>query len=346
MIERRDGRCTDRKTLEHIRINAIERWKAGERPLDIIRGTGFCETTIYKWITRCKKGGLEALYSTKASGAEAKLSESQQNRLKELIVGKDPSRYGFESNLWTRRIIAELIKKEYDISMGLTQVGVLLAKLKITPQKPTREAKEQDPETVREWKEVKFPAILEEARTNNAELFFWDEAGYRLDDQVGRTWGQRGKTPVVKCTGKRARTNSAIAMSINGAFWFEEFDGNLNSDRFCEILDRFMKTRRGNVVLIMDKHPTHTSKATNEHIDKYGSRLKVEPLPGYSPELNPVEYVNHYAKANGPRKQLPLDKFDLSKIVQRTLGALKGAIQMVKSFFNHEKLDYINIDIT
>lgn len=173
--------------------------------------------------------------------------------------------------------------------------------------------------------------------------FFLDETGFRLDDQVGRTWGQCGQTPVVKCTGKRGRTNSIIAMSLTGAFWFQEFGGNLNSDKFCDLLDQFMGTRRRNVVLITDKHPAHTSKATTEYIDNFGHRLTVHFLPGYSPELNPVEYINHFAKMTGPRTQLPLDKADLSEIVQQTLGSLKGAFKKVKNFFNHKELKYIKI---
>jgi len=220
---------------------------------------------------------------------------------------------------------------------------VLLAKLEITPQKPVRQAREQDPEEVKEWKDEKFPEILVDAKNSGAEVFFLDETGFRLDDQVGRTWGQCGETPVVKCTGKRGRTNGIIAMSLTGAFWYEEFGGNLNSERFCELLDQFMKTRRKKVVLITDRHPTHTSKATTEHINNMGHRLTVHFLPSYSPELNPVEYVNHFVKKTGPRKKLPRDKIHLSEIVQRSLGSLKGAFGKIKRFFKHKELDYIHL---
>lgn len=224
----------------------------------------------------------------------------------------------------------------------MTAIGTLLAKLEITPQKPLRRAYEQDPKAVEKWRKEDFPKIRSKAQCIGAEIIFWDEAGYRLDDQVGRTWGRKGKTPVVKCTGKRGRTNSVIAMSTQGAFWFEEFSENLNSGKFCELLDRFMKTRRKKVILIMDRHPTHVSKATTEHIKLYGDKLDVQFLPGYAPELNPVEYVNHYAKKESPRKRLPENKQQLSKIVCETLESLKGAFRKVKRFFEHRELEYIH----
>ena len=126
MITKRDGRKMDRGTLEYIRKNAVERWLAGERPLDIIRDIGFCDTTIYKWINRYAQGGMEALSATKAPGAESRLSTSQKDQIKSLIVGKEPIEYDFEYNLWTRQIISELIKKEFSVDLGLTQVLSLI----------------------------------------------------------------------------------------------------------------------------------------------------------------------------------------------------------------------------
>jgi len=160
--------------MEYVRINSIKRWLEGETPLDIIRSVGgYCDTTIYKWIELYQEGGWDALRSTKATGAKCKLSDSQQLQLKTMIVGKAPSDYDMEYHLWTRQIVAELIKLKFDIEIGLTQVGLLLKKLEITPQKPVRQAHEKDPEEVEKWKEETYPAILAEARVHDAEIFFF-----------------------------------------------------------------------------------------------------------------------------------------------------------------------------
>jgi len=338
MTDEVDGRKTDRKLMEKIRIDSVRRWAAGELPLDIIRGTNYCETTIYKWINIYKEFGEEGLRSKKAPGAKSRLSKESKDELKNVIVGGEPNEVGFESSLWTRQIIQELIKKTYKVDLGLSQIGKILLELKLTPQKPVREPREQDPEAVEEWLNQTLPSILETAERTDSEVFFMDEAGYRLDDQVGRTWGERGQTPVVKSTGKRARTNSFTAISKNGAFWSTLFDGNLNSDKFCYMLDEFMKTRKRNVILIMDRHPTHTSKKSTTHYATFGEKLTVHMLPGYSPELNPVEYVNHYVKKTGPRKHLAQNIEELIDSVETALWKLKGAFKMVKSFFAHEKL--------
>lgn len=342
MVTRRDGRSLDRSILEYVRINSIERWLNGEPPQSIIQTTGLCHTTIYKWIHSYQTGGMGALQASSAPGNPPKLSDKQCAQLRPLIVGKDPRQYGFDFGLWTRRLIVDLIQEKFGISIGLTAVGALLARLEITPQKPLRRAYERDPEAIKEWKDQRYPRLKKDAQREGREIIYWDEAGYRLDDQVGRTWGAKGQTPEVAATGKRGRTNSAVAMSEQGAFWYEEFTNNLNAETFSELIKRFMRTRRKKVLLIIDQHPAHTAKAAQSHLASYGEKLRVEFLPGYAPELNPVEYVNQYAKSQGPRKHLPENRQELSAIVRATLDGLKGAFMKVKAFFGHKELAFMH----
>ncbi|WP_287758252.1 helix-turn-helix domain-containing protein, partial [Acidiphilium sp.] len=53
----RDGRSFDHRSLETIRLMAIERVREGERPSAVIASYGFCRTTIYKWLRAAKAPG-------------------------------------------------------------------------------------------------------------------------------------------------------------------------------------------------------------------------------------------------------------------------------------------------
>ena len=67
---KRDGRTLDHKTLEEIRLMAVERVRDGEKPSGVIAAYGFSRTTIYRWL-QASSGpgkGLEALRSTRATG--------------------------------------------------------------------------------------------------------------------------------------------------------------------------------------------------------------------------------------------------------------------------------------
>jgi hypothetical protein len=47
---RRDGRSFDHRTLEAIRLMAVERVRDGDRPSSVIASFGFNRTTIYRWL--------------------------------------------------------------------------------------------------------------------------------------------------------------------------------------------------------------------------------------------------------------------------------------------------------
>jgi hypothetical protein len=62
---KRDGRSFDHRTLEAIRLMAVERVREGELPSSVVASYGFSRTAIYKWIKAASTPGigLEALRS-------------------------------------------------------------------------------------------------------------------------------------------------------------------------------------------------------------------------------------------------------------------------------------------
>ena len=79
----RDGRSFDHKTLESIRMMAVERVREGERASSVISSYGFNRTTIYKWLAvACDRGkGLSALRSRPATGRPRTLSPRQEKQV-------------------------------------------------------------------------------------------------------------------------------------------------------------------------------------------------------------------------------------------------------------------------
>ena len=128
---KRDGRTLDRKTLEAIRLMAVERVREGESASQVIEAYGFNRTTIYKWIQAALRPGvgIKALRSTKATGRPRSLTSRQESQVFRWINGRDPRQYGLDFGLWTRAVVAELIRKKFKVTLGLTAVGELLAKL-------------------------------------------------------------------------------------------------------------------------------------------------------------------------------------------------------------------------
>ena len=240
-----DGRTLDHKTLEHLRITAVRRVvQDGDAPSEVIASMGLYRTSIYRWLNGYEEGGWEALVEKIAQGPEPKLEERQRQQVKRWILGKDPRQYGFDFGLWSRRIVQALLREKMGIQLGLTAVGRLLAQLEITPQKPLRRAYERDPAAVEQWRLETYPKLKRRAKRLGAKIFFLDEAGFQSDPPLGRTYGLKGHTPVVKTSGQRQSINVISALNARGEFWAATYTGKLDAMAFVAFLSNFMKSQR------------------------------------------------------------------------------------------------------
>jgi len=336
-----DGRTLDHKALEHIRKVAVKRVvEDGEAPSEVMKSLGLCRTSIYPWLRRYKDQGLEALVEKISQGPEPRLSEKQRQQVRRWILGKDPRQHGFDFGLWTRRIVQTLILEKMGVELCLTSVGKLLASLDITPQKPLRRAYERDPKAVQHWLEEVYPKLKKRAKRLGAKIFFLDEAGFQSDPPLGRTYGLKGKTPVVTTSGQRQSINVISAVNARGEFWAATYDSKLNAESFILFLQDFMKRRQGKVFLIVDGHPSHTAKAVARYVEGLGGRLELHRLPAYAPDLNPDEFVWSHMKKNGVSKKPLKQNEALRDRVEADLLAIKANPELVRSFFRAESVAY------
>jgi len=336
-----DGRSLDHGTLEHLRILAVKRVvENGERPSEVMKSLGFCRTTMYRWLRQYKAAGMGALAARTAPGRESKLTERQKQQVKRWVLGKDPRQYGFDFGLWSRRIVQALILDKMGIKLGITAVGRLLASLDITPQKPLRRAYERDPLAVEHWREHAYPALKRRAKRVEAKIFFLDEAGFQSDPPLGRTYGLKGKTPVVVTSGQRQSLNVISAVNARGEFWAATYPGKLNAEAFVAFLADFMKSQSGRIFLVVDGHPAHKANLVNDYVGELEGRLELHPLPAYAPDLNPDEFVWSHMKNNGLSKK-PLKKNEsLKRRIEEDLLHIKRNPGLVKSFFRAPSVAY------
>ena len=336
-----DGRTIDHKTLEHVRKLAIKRViEDGEAPSEVMKSLGLCRTTIYPWLRKYEDAGMEALVEKIAQGPQPKLTQKQRQQVKRWILGKDPRQYGFDFGLWSRRIVRELIEAKFGIELGLTAVGRLLASLDITPQKPLRRAYERDPALVDQWVKERYPELKKRAKRLGAKIFFQDEAGFQSDAPLGRTYGLKGKTPVVETSGQRQSLNVISAVNARGEFWAATYTSKLNAELFVVFLEGFMKCQTGKVFLVVDGHPAHKAKLVQGYVRSLKGRLELHFLPPYAPDLNPDEFVWSYMKANGVSKKPLKQNESLQKRIEQDLNAVQRNRKLVRSFFCAESVVY------
>ena len=232
-------------------------------------------------------------------------------------------------------------KSTPDVTLGLTAIGRLLHELGITPQKPLRRAYKRDPIAIENWTRTEYPRLKIRATRRKAQIVFWDEAGVRSEQVLGRTWGEKGKTPEVPTSGQRQSINAISAVNARGAFWYEVSAGRFNATRFKEeVLTSFMRGRKRPVFLVVDGHPAHRAKLIASYVKQLKGRLERHFLPGYAPELNPDEFVWNYVTREGSSKKPPKRNESLRQRVESDLANIKRRPALVRSFFRAPRVFY------
>ena len=336
-----DGRKLDHKTLEAIRVRAVERVQAGESPEVVIQALGFTRARIYEWLAAYREGGYEALKAKQLFGRPPKLNGQQLKRLYQIVTSKNPQQLKFSFALWTRSMIRELIRKEFGVRLSDVSVGRLLRKMGLSPQKPLRRAYQQDEQAVGQWVGEEYPKLRKLAKREKAQIFFADEASVRSDYHSGTTWAPRGQTPVVPSTGARFSLNLVSAVSPRGDMRFMTVEGRMNADKFIEFLKRLINGATHPVFLIADGHPTHRAVKVKKFVASTEGRLRLFFLPPYSPELNPDESVWNYVKNHQIGKATITGPDQFKALVLGVLRRLQKMPALIRSFFEQKELRYI-----
>src|SRR5476649_1767161 len=336
-----DARKLSHDTLEEMRRRAVMSVQEGQSPEIVGQALGLNRTTIYDWLALYRRGGWDALKAKPLTGRPPKLDGKKLRWIYTTVTQKNPMQLKFPFALWTREMVAALIRKRYGVSLAANSVGRLLAQLGITCQKPLHRALERDEALVQQWLKKEYPQIKALARREKAEVHFGDAAHIRSDHHAGRTWGRRGETPVVQATGARYGMSLISAVTARGhmRFMIKE-KGGVNADVFIEFLKRLMVGATHPIFLIVDRGPAHRAKKTKAFVETLGGELRLFFLPPYSPDRNPDELVWKHLKADTVGRSAIQSYADFKGKVKSSMHSLQRNTKKIRSFFAKDTLRY------
>jgi transposase len=336
-----DARRLDHATLEAMRERAVRSVHDGESPETVARIIGINRSTMYGWLAQYRRGGWRALKAKPLFGRPPKLDGKKLKWVYDTVTRKNPMQLNFAFALWTREMVAKLIKVKYNISLSVVSVGRLLAQLGITCQRPLHRALERDEALVQQWLKQDYPKIRALAQREKADIYFGDAAHMRSDHHAGRTWGRKGETPVVSSTGARYRMSLISAVTSRGHMRFMiKPTGGVNADVFIEFLRRLLIGSKNRIFLIVDRGPAHVAKKTKAFVASLGGRLRLFYLPPYSPDKNPDELVWKHLKADTVGRTSIASFDDFKDKVRSSMLSLQRSPAKIRAFFQKPSLKY------
>jgi transposase len=338
-----DARRLSRDALEDLRRRVVRAVKNGMSQVDAAEVFSVSARSVTRWVNAERRGGDRGLRPGRPGRRpeeQKALSKAQQRIVCRTIVSQSPEQAGGDGQLWTRRQVAELVRRRFGIRISLPTTGKYLKRWGLSPQRPIRRAYEQNPALVRRWLAETYPGIVAAAKAEGGMILWLDQSGIGSADKPGTTWAPVGSTPVLPKTGQRFRVNLMAALSNRGALSFTVYEGSLTVARYTDFLGRLARQHGLKIHLIVDQHPTHKAKAVKAWLAEHAETIVQHFLPGYSPELNPVELLNGDTKKAVAAQAATRDRTSLGTLIRAHLHRRQKQPDLITALFGKPEVRY------
>jgi transposase len=342
-IQLPDARQLSDDALQVLRLRALRGLELGYSELDLAELLGVRHETISRWWTAYRAEGLDSLPGERSGrplGSGRFLSEPQAQRIKNCIDFHCPEELGIPHTLWTRRAVRELIRKEFHVDLAERSVGQYLRRWGYTPKKPSRHGRRQDPDEVEQWLLETYPALEAQADREHAEILWTDEVGVAADHHPGYGYARSGEPARMETPGPHIRVNQISAISNEGKVRFMTYRGALNAAVFLVFLKKLVAGGSRKILLIADRLQAHKTPGVQSWLEVHRDQIEVFYLPAYSPEMNPVEYLNNDMKGTINEGGLPPDRPTLQSRLSSFMKRLARVPEHVISYFLHPWTQY------
>jgi len=284
--------------------------------------------TVYNWELRLRKNGPDAWRDREHKGPKRKMTDAQRKKLVKILL-KGAKRYGFDTELWTLKRVAKVIKREFNVTYNVTHVWRVLQDLGFSAQVPLKHALERDEDRIREWLEERWPEIRKEAKKSGSELVFVDESGLSNEPNVARTWAPKGSRPKLKHSAKQSKLSFISAVTMDAELFFSVYPHGITGAEVILFLD-LLARRIPRMMLLWDNASIHRSEEVKEYL--YMSRNEVETrrFPAYAPELNPDEYVLAHLKNRELANFCPENEEEMKLGLRKAIARMMREPEFIK----------------
>jgi len=318
-------------------MRAAELFEAGQTRAQVAEELGVTWRSAHEWHRAWSQGGVGALKASTKPGPAPKFSDEEVARLeKELRRGA--LAHGYANELWTLPRVGRLVKETLTKKVSSSEAWRLLRRMRWSAQKPERRARERDEAKITQWKEVQWPQIKARARKEGRTLVFVDESGLTQKPAAKSTWAPQGETPILELNFNWKKLSVIGGITLQ-SLYFQLHEDSVKAPEVTAFLAHLQQHIPGKLLVIWDGLPAHRSKVVAEYLASTKGRVWVERLPGYAPELNPIEYLWGYAKGNDLANFAPKELSELSRAARKAFTRVRKVKRCLRAFWIQSNLD-------
>jgi transposase len=144
---------------------------------------------------------------------------------------------------------------------------------------------------------------------------------------VVRTYAPVGRTPILKEHLSRDHLSAMSTITLEGKLYMIEQERSFKGEDAVRFLKHLMRQIPGKLLVVWDGSPIHGGRAVKEFLASgAASRVQLEQLPSYAPDLNPDEGVWKHLKW-----------VELKNLCCQSLAELKIELGKAKERLRHKR---------
>jgi transposase len=161
----------------------------------------------------------------------------------------------------------------------------------------------------------------------DGRVIVWvDQSGFSLLPHHVRTWARHGQTPVLRVPLTREHRSAIAALTVDHRLVMQTQNEAYHSTDVVRFLQLLLRKIPGKLLIIWDGAPIHRGQPIKDFLAQAARRIHLEQLPGYAPDLNPVEGIWNYLKCR-----------ELGNVCCRDFTELDTALRRAKERLRHKR---------
>lgn len=275
------------KTRYLIIVNLL----AGRCPQQTATVLALHRATVYRVAARFRDHGEIGLYDRRQDNGPTKVDRSYREVLAK-TVRATPQDYGWSRPTWTRELLVLALRRQTGVRIHVGTMSRALQRLGARRGRPRPTVGCPDGENPKRWRLYKIRRLLRELPAEEVAVYA-DEVDIHLNPKIGWDWMAKGQQKEVRTPGQNRKRYLAGALDARSGELLWVSAAHKDSWLFIRLLVKlWQRYPKASVIhVIVDNYSIHRSDLTKWALGCAGGRIKLHPLPTYSPQHNKIERV-------------------------------------------------------
>lgn len=251
------------------------------------------EQTVRGWIRAYEERGLDGLRDDPRPGRTPTVTPLYVETLLDWVP-KSPRLANLPAQRWTLELLRDFLENQTGIRISIEWVRRLLVEHEIKRLRPKSTLYSPDP--LYDQKVEAIRAAIADAPPGTP-ICFQDETDLHLNPRIEASYQPGGGQVKVRSPGKNQKRHAFGIVDVTTGRVVLRFTRRKRSREFIAFVRQLLAAYPGTrILLVIDNYGIHSSKASQAFLHEHADRIRILPLPTYSPHLNPIEPYWKYLK--------------------------------------------------